>query len=382
MKKINPNPKNIIVSRKTDNIFKNHGWPSVCVDDRGVVYAVCSGHRLEHVCPAGKDLMFVSFNGGETWTRPIIVEDSYLDDRDAGIIYLGNGKLLMSWFTEWDTENYARFQDYEWMYKGRKALYKGWAEMLMDLPEEERRDGSYVKISEDYGVTWSDRIRVPVSAPHGPNVMKDGTIIYLGRAQNGDCGEDEHRIIAFASEDGGYTWKKRGIVPHPSDLMSCDAIDKEHITDYIHEPHVVELPNGRLLGAMRVHCRPAPFEPSDTVYTTFSDDGGYTWSDPKCVGVEGLPPHLMVHSSGAVILSYGCRTPGKWDERACVSYDNGETWTEDYDLHPNTPDSDLGYPATAELPDGSLISVYYQKGAPEDWLASIICSKWKLEEHE
>ena len=42
---------------------------------------------------------------------------------------------------------------------------------------------------------------------------------------------------------------------------------------------------------------------------------------------------------------------------------------------------DLGYPCTAELPDGSLITVYYQslKG---DWYPSVLYTKWKLEERK
>ena len=42
----------------------------------------------------------------------------------------------------------------------------------------------------------------------------------------------------------------------------------------------------------------------------------------------------------------------------------------------NNPD--LGYPATTELDDGSLISVYYQQYA-DDGYTSILYTKWHLE---
>ena len=371
MKIINPEVKHGIVNRKVDTYYRGHGWPTICKDDRGVLYVVASDFRMEHCSPDGKNSMYVSINNGETWTPPIIVNDSYLDDRDAGIVYMGDGKMCLSWFSEKDQESYKHFEDYEWLEETRKRLIVSIGAVGDLLPEEHKREGSYIKLSDDYGFTWSERIRVPVTCPHGPNIMKDGTLLYLGRDQYGDCGEENlHKIVACASKDGGKTWEIRGTVP------PCDGLH----TDFAHEPHVVELPNGRLLGAIRVHCRPAPFDPADTVYTTFSDDGGYTWSEPKAIGVNGLPPHLYVHSSGAVICSYAHRGGrGNQEERAVVSYDNGETWEEDYVLFPNVPGSDLGYPATTELPDGSLITVYYQVYENDD-LPSVLYTKWKLNE--
>lgn len=371
MKEIFPIAEYGVVNRTTESFFRMHGWPSVCCDDRGVLYAVCSGFRMEHACPMGKNCMYVSFNEGKTWTPPIVVNDSYLDDRDTGILYLGDGKMLISFFSERDENNYKVFGDFDWMDEGRKSVILGMGKGISLLSDEEKKAGSFVRLSDDYGVTWSDRIDVPITAPHGPNVMKDGTIVYLGRADFTDDENDRHRILCYVSRDGGHTWEKRGTVP------PCDGLH----TDFVHEPHVVELPNGRLLGALRVHCRPAPMTPTNTVYTTFSDDGGFTWSEPHCIGVNGLPPHLFVHSSGAVICSYANRgdgTPnGGREERAAVSYDSGETWSEDYVLYANAL-GDMGYPATAELPDGSLITVYYQLYGREDYLSSILYTKWKL----
>lgn len=375
MKVITPEVEHGIVSRRTDSFFRMHGWPSVCADDRGVLYAVCSGMRMEHACPMGKNCMYVSFNGGKTWTPPVIVNDSYVDDRDTGIVYLGNGKMLLSYFSIEDRDHYKGFGDFEWMDEARKSLILGMGKAMSLIDEKDKKCGSFVKLSDDYGVTWSDGIRLPITAPHGPNVMKDGTIIYLGRADymdRKDPDPDRFKIVCYASCDGGHTWEKRGVVP------PCDGLPVE----FVHEPHVVELPNGRLLGAMRVHCHPQPVDHANTVFTTFSDDGGLTWSCPQSIGVDGFPPHLMVHSSGAVICSYGnrgFREDGIKEERAAVSYNNGETWSEDYLLYPNAI-GDMGYPATAELPDGSLITVYYQMYKSEDFLSSILYTKWRLKD--
>ena len=372
MKKIFPKAEHGIVNRATGTIFKNHGWPSVCRDDRGVLYAVASGMRISHCDPAGKNCMYVSFNEGKTWTKPIVVNDDYLDDRDMGIVSLGGGRMVISFFNQRDWDDYKRFAGYEWMKPEDKAMVLNMGAVVPLLSEEKQKDGSYVMLSDDYGVTWSDPIEVPVSAPHGPNVLSDGSLLYLGRVGGGY--ENACRIAAYKSTDFGKTWEYTGLVPMPNPEIFT--------TDFLHEPHVVELPNGRLLGAIRVHCRPAPMTPTDTCYTTFSDDGGKTWSVPQSVDCEGLPPHLMVHSSGAVILSYAKRGgEGDSSERACVSYDGGETWAEEYIFYPDAIHYDLGYPCTTELSDGSLLSVYYQCW-PGDEHCSVMQTKWRLGEEQ
>ena len=83
----------------------------------------------------------------------------------------------------------------------------------------------------------------------------------------------------------------------------------------------------------------------------------------------------MLHSSGAVICTYG-RREHPFGERAIVSYDLGKSWDEEYILD-ESYSGDLGYPSTVELDDGSLISVYYQK-YEDDKKCSILYTKWRL----
>ncbi len=54
-----------------------------------------------------------------------------------------------------------------------------------------------------------------------------------------------------------------------------------------------------------------------------------------------------MHSSGALLCTYGYRKH-PYGQRAMMSRDGG-------------PDSDLGYPSSVELADGSVFTVYYQK---------------------
>lgn len=368
MEYIVPETEHGVVYRNVKNtLFKYNGWPTVAKDDRGVLYTTASSMRITHGDPTGKNCMFVSFNEGKTWTRPIILNDSKFDDRDTGICYIGDGKMVMSWFSESDDDCYDKMQDFTWYHPEDKAITLGFGNMLRALSPEERRAGvaAFVKTSNDYGITWSDPIKVPLTAPHGPSLCRDGSLVFMGKEMIEDYIAPAP-IVVYTSLDAGNTWEYTGTVPTGDDCT----------VEQMHEPHVIELPNGRLLGAIRVHGRPV--EPYHTVYTTFSDDHGKTWSTPRSIDTDGMPPHLMVHSSGAVLCSYGCRTAGKLSERVAVSYDNGETWTEDYCLDDNIGRQvDLGYPSTVELSDGSLITVYYQ-ALPTDDHTSVLYTKWRL----
>jgi len=368
MKEIRLNREQIVVWRNPKSIFRYNGWPTVCSDERGVLYAAASSFRIQHVDPSGKNAMFVSFNGGETWTKPIIVNDSYIDDRDTGIVSLGDGHMIMSWFSSRHSNNCREHAKFEWEKEHDKKMILSMGEIWDILPQDELKSGAYVKLSDDYGVTWSENIPVPMTAPHGPNKMSGNRAIYLGKDMFPDE-SGESKIYAYISSDYGATWNKVGAIPLP----------EGHEWWMLHEPHVAELPNGRLMGAIRCHGRPT--EPGESTYITFSDDEGKTWTEPKFIGIAGLPPHILVHSSGAVILSYACRDGDTKSERAFVSYDNGETWAEDYVLSFDPPFNDLGYPATAECADGSLFTIYYQV-YPGDDCCSLMGVKWKLGDKE
>ena len=366
-----------IIGRVKNSIFAYHGWPSVARDENGVLYAVASAFRCEHICPFGKTALYISRNNGKTWTPPIVINDTYLDDRDAGILYMGNGRMLVTWFSH-PTEAYlgkyypsiTRFYD-----RTESAPVVGMLSMYPFIPEKYAKGGSFVRVSEDYGVTWSDTIQVPVSAPHGPGICRDGTLIYLGKEHFSSTmanPEIPGVIAAYASTDGGYTWERRGLCDKPQD----DSVS----WDNFHEPHVIELDDGTLLGAIRAQGQGVAH--GFTVYTTRSGDGGRTWSEWKALGVSGSPPHLLKHSSGAIVCVIGRREP-PFGEFALVSRDNGLTWEEEYALDTQATDGDLGYQASVELNDGSILTVYYQKyydrlAARYDAKPSILYTHWVL----
>lgn len=365
MRTITPDTTHGIVSRMTGTFFNYQAWPTVARDEMGNLYAVASGFRMRHICPFGKTVMYISRDEGKTWSPPMVINDTYLDDRDAGIVYLGNGKLLISWFTraaafEYNAEKRARLALN--LHPGAKIAYDGMMDAYQHMSEQDTKIGSYVRVSEDYGVTWGPTVALPVTAPHGPCLCKDGTLLYLGNRHRAIGVPGDNSVQLYRSRDAGKTWEFVSKPKLPDWLVG---------DEFFCEPHIIELPDGRLLAAVRIERR-VPY----SIATAFSEDGGVTWSEFVCTNVSGAPPHLLLHSSGALICTYG-RRELPYGQRAMVSYDLGQTWAEEYMIDETSTERDLGYGSTVELDDGSLLSVYYQK-LPGDDYCSIAYTKWRL----
>lgn len=347
------------------------GWPTVARLTDSTLLVASSGLRSSHVCPWGKTVLNVSHDDGRTWSAPQVLNDSPLDDRDAGIVSLGGQQLLVSWFT---TDNRPNLHDAHLRQLFGDVEADSWRPTLTALADEvvQAYQGSWIRLSADAGSTWTAPIRVPVSSPHGPIRRRNGDLLYLGKPF-GVADDMLHAAITAArSSDGGHTWQILGQVP------LCPGT----ITGSYHEAHVLELPSGKLIGAIRLeNC---PGDQGDVTQAglihfstllTESTDGGQSWTTPRSLGY-GSPPHLLRHSSGALLLTYGYRADPV-GQRVGISWDEGQTWQWNWIIRADAPDWDLGYPSTVELADGSLFTVYYQKFAPGE-PCSLLWSRWQL----
>ena len=163
------------------------------------------------------------------------------------------------------------------------------------------------------------------------------------------------------SDDLGQTWEVLGSIDFPE---GYDASN-------VHEAHAVYLPDGGILAALRLEDKGL------STALCYSADGGKTWTKPVHTRWAGSPPHLLRHSSGKIICTYGHRL-APYGECVRISDDNGMTFGEEkYISH--APNDDLGYPATAELENGELFSVFYQL-AEGDTYPSLMAVRWSLDE--
>lgn len=401
--------------------FTNSKWPTVTVDENGMLYLAASSARMAHVDPFGATVMATSEDGGATWSRPTQISNTVLDDRDAGIVYLGNGKLLATYFTtsadSWlpGGANYSMLKPYS---QGRQA--PSWAAtwnssyqptggiigVHLDLLRYIKRtdasydlsEGSYVIKSDDYGKTWNTSLyslkgssyssdvadelksfrynapgtRVPVTSCHGPIPLSDGSVLYCGKVMDSTDLQMDHMGV-YKSFDGGDTWKYLAEIPLP----------EGYYPNNFHELSATERDDGVIVCAIRTQdCGDKSVSPSLTVYLTYSYDGGNSFTKPVPAGTDftGAPPHLITMNNGDIVMTYSDRTNPRCI-RATVSTDGGITWSNMVAITTGFQSGDdMGYPASAATGDGSLCTVSYGTnfvgGQSYEGYSSIIATRW------
>ena len=331
------------------------GWPSITQTRSGELLVVFSGNRDAHVCPFGITQMIRSTDHGETWTDPETINNTPLDDRDAGILETRNGTLLVNWFTSlaFDTKKYY----------DRNPSWKRHADKLGDETKK-YWIGNWTRRSLDGGQSWEEPVKQIVSAPHEPIELSDGRLLYVGTGY-----VDDQKIIGVEqSTDDGRSWQ----------LISSIPFNSEDQEAFAHEPHVVELSDGKLVAMFR-------YNPKDRnqsyLRQSESYDGGKSWTTSHKTGIWGYPPHLIQLKNGLLMVSYGVRRE-PFGEKACISRDGGETWETDKEIMINPAiNSDLGYPASVQLDDGSILTVYYQVDK-EGEKTSLMSTHWRLNKAE
>jgi len=372
MKKISAAHKTIM--KNPDSLFNYFAWPSVGKLPDGTLAAVASGYRLGHVCPFGKSVISYSRDNGETWTRPAPVIDTPLDDRDSGITCIGGNRVMITSFNNTTAMQRGRAERSVNVFnatatdKYSKALKLAYCDLIDSTDLQEKYIGSTYVISEDGGYTFGEVRRIPVTNIHGPCVAPNGDVLYIGRRFDTNDGE--------RNEDGIECWKMR---PDYS-FEYVSSIENVKVDDNLGEviscePCSTVLPDGKIIVMIRVQR-----SGDDRIFTTYqseSTDGGKTFSKPVNTGNNGAPCHIMRHSSGVLIATYGYRT-APYGQRVMFSHDDGKTWDMDYILRDDGQNGDLGYPCTVELDDGSLLTVYYQAEAGTKNTV-IMQSKWSLD---
>ena len=324
-----------------------YGWPTVGINhDTAELFVVASGGREAHVCPFGRVDMFRSKDLGETWTWPQTIYDGPTDDRDAGILVTSKGTILVTTFT---SDGYiVRLKEEERRRKEGKGEFTDeqlarWYGVHNRMTDEERKKemGCWMLRSTDNGINWSARYSTPINSPHGPIELSDGRLLYPGR----DFDESNHHMGVAESLDDGVTWHILSKIPPRQGEQS----------GFYHELHGVEAADGTIIVQIRNHNSANDGE----TLQTESTDGGKTWSEIHAIGVWGVPSHLLKLKDGRLLMTYGYRRDPMGNQ-ARVSTDNGRTWSAPIQISDGARITDVGYPSSVQLPDGSIVSVWYE----------------------
>jgi sialidase-1 len=324
------------------------GWPAVTKAKNGdILVSFC--RTDEHVGPSGAIWLVRSSDNGKTWSSPIVVRDSLLDDREEGITTLRDGRLIMhAWSTCHTEKSYADMDNFIY----GPAVKEKW---IQEVKGEEYRDaadlhGSWTLLSEDNGSTWNLMGRGPDSVHGGVHLASGDVLVASYRESGAD-------IDIWSASEKDLKWEKRSV------FESTGVVDQDSAVPGIcfDEPHVAQLPTGRVILGLRATSVPYDdMGEKNLFHFAYSDDEGRTWSEVHKTEIWGYPPHLLTLSDGRLLCSYSYRRE-PYGERACISED-GITWKKENEiiLRDDVDGIDLGYPHSIELEPGRILTVYYQ----------------------
>jgi len=229
----------------------------------------------------------------------------------------------------------------------------------------------YAFRSADRGHTW-ETIPTRVSPPTGLNYVHidggpwvqgaDGT--QLVAASVGPTGSDTV-VGVYGSDDNGLSWN----------YLAEVAADPSHRGRPTYAV-LLPLPNGRL------QCYMLNIQGiRNAIQMNYSDDGGYSWSEPKPIvrwgqspwakltrehmwsgarrqGVLYRSPWPLRLRDGRIVVIFGRRQP-PFGMGLIASEDDGATWSAEAVIRADASDWDLGYPVATQLDDDRIFTAYY-----------------------
>ena len=300
-------------------------------DGRQCLVAMRAG--AGHVGLGGRLVLLRSADGGRTWEEPRTIVDSERDDRNPAWGFARDGTLVLA---------------YHW--QGSYDEESRWA------PDLERVQTKTI-LSRDQGQTWREESLLNFTALDGASPFgkirsdADGALympIY-GRTVPGNFSgyvevePAKTRTYLLRSRDDGRTWG-----------------EPVQVALGLNEGDLLFLPEGDLLYVARSEAGAA-------LYACRSSDGGRTWGDLQQVTRDREhPPDLTLLGNGYILLLFGCRN-APYGVQGLISRDGGRTWDDRrLLLADDLPGQDIGYPSTARLEDGRLVTVFYSAGTEDN----------------
>ena len=293
-----------------------------------------------HLSIEGRLDMIFSSDEGETWSDPIVVVDSPLDDRNPSLGQASDGTLVVGF---WRTATYDENGKYN--------------------PKLDKPRNTWVTRSSDGGKTWADALEIDVSeigwgSPFGRILtLTDGTMlmaIYGLEVRLAGTKNESNRnhSYVYRSTDAGITWKR----------FSEIGDGKRQVN----ETSLLLLPDGKIVAALRSRA--------SEVWLSSSADSGQTWSELKQLTPANVhPADLCLLKDGRVLLTAGNRV-GPFGVLGVVGNHLGEfDWAKRFVLVNDAISRDCGYPSSVLLNDGKVVTLYYATKVKEQMAWRVHC---------
>jgi hypothetical protein len=313
-----------------------------------------------------------STDEGETWSEPEPVPGYNRTGMEcAGLTVLADGRILLNqWQFDWLTEGQAQAQGAAAGYTGADGLLALWsaspehdaagldlAALRRLLPWRRGPGRCLVHVSTDHGRSFAGTVTVGTAPFSGGYGMR-------GAIETGDrrillpLSDVPHYRAVFTVEsiDGGSSWGAPQLV----------AAGDGHAFE---EPAILRGRGDRLVMVLRDNV-------TRRLHRCLSTDAGRSWSAPEPLPVTGYPAHLLRLGDERILMTYGWRQPG-FGIRAVLSEDDGESWQTERTIRirDGMRNANLGYPATACLADGALLTLYY--GEDESGVTALLATRWR-----
>ena len=222
--------------------------------------------------------------------------------------------------------------------------------------------------SADRGRTWEE-VPTRVSPPTGfSSVLVDGypPVQFADGTQAVAADLDQSQLAFYATDNNGLEW-------HFLAMMARDP--NEAVGRFAYQ-RMLQLPGGRL----QCYALNIAGWRRNILVMLHSDDGGFTWSEPRVIVAWGESPwasltkeHVwseaisgplyrspwpLLLRDGRIAVIFGRRKP-PYGMGVIVSEDEGETWSGEAVIRADASDWDLGYPVATQLDDGRIFTAYY-----------------------
>lgn len=327
-------PARLPVERRA--AITGQGYFPVAIRLRSGRIAVVMRGGAGHLGLAGRLDMIFSEDDGRSWSPPVVVNDSPIDDRNPALGEAPDGALVVGF---WRTATYSPEGRYD-----------------PNLTDKER--STWVTRSTDGGRTWSepapiDTAEIGLGSPFGRMVtLPDGAMLmaiygFQVRRPGEAVERERHHSYVYRSTDGGRTWSRHAEIGDGRQQLN--------------ETSLVRLPDGRIRAAIRARAT--------DLWLSDSRDGGLTWSPPVRFAPANVhPADLCLLPDGRVLLTLGNRV-GPFGVLGVVSDAAGAfDWNRRFTLLDDALGADCGYPSSVALPGGRALTLYYAtrvKGQPE-----------------